>query len=154
VRFYARSQRTAEFNLDRAAIGQMGGSARCSVKPLPTGVSPLLWLGSMHACASPYPISLLPSALRRLRLWIVDSPCRLRRSSLLVTSLPLTITVAVTILVGVTLPTAFALLSGYVIDTLPAAIEQGPGSPGGQRMLGAAVALGLTFLATQVVISA
>jgi hypothetical protein len=97
---------------------------------------------------------LIDAALRRVRSWIVDSPRWLLLRSLPATSLPLTITVGVTILLGVALPTAFALLSGYLISTLPDAIEQGPGSPGSQRMLDAVVALGVTFLALQVVIFA
>ena len=97
---------------------------------------------------------MIDASLRRLRSWIVDSPRWLLLRNLPATSLPLTITVAVTVLAGVALPTALALLAGYLISTLPDAIEQGSDSPDSQRMLTAAVALGLTFLATQVVIFA
>src|SRR4051812_46234658 len=90
--------------------------------------------------------------LRRVRAWIVDSPRWLLLRCLPATSLPLTIAVGVTVVLGIALPTAFALLSGAVVNTLPDAIEQGPGSPGSQRMLSAVVALGLTFLVLQVVI--
>ncbi|MCC7371752.1 MAG: ABC transporter ATP-binding protein [Chloroflexi bacterium] len=96
---------------------------------------------------------MIDATFRRLRSWIVDSPRWLLVCSLRSISLPLTMLTAVCVLLNVALPTAFALLSGHLINTLPDAIEQGPGSPAGQQMLVAVVALGLTFLFIQIVIS-
>jgi ATP-binding cassette subfamily B protein len=96
---------------------------------------------------------LIGATLRRLRLWIVESPRWLLLRSLPGISLPLTIVTAVCVLLNVALPTAFALLSGHLINALPDAIEQGPDSPASQRMLVAVAVLGLTFLFIQIVIS-
>lgn len=96
---------------------------------------------------------MIRATLRRLRSQTVDSPRWLLLRSLPAISLPLTMVTAVCVLLNVALPTAFALLSGHLINVLPDAIEQGPGAPASQRMLEAVVALGLTFLLLQIVIS-
>ena len=69
------------------------------------------------------------------------------------TSVPLTIAVALCLLLTAALPTAFMLIAGALVGALPAAVEQGPGSPAQEQVMFMLVVLGLVFVGQQMLVS-
>jgi len=65
-------------------------------------------------------------------------------------SVPLTIAVALCVVLTSSLPTGFTLVAGALVGALPEAIAQGLGSAAGDRTMVALGALGLIFVAQQI----
>jgi ATP-binding cassette, subfamily B, bacterial len=97
--------------------------------------------------------STLAQALEGVRAWIVRSPRWLLIGRLPATSVPLTVAVALSLLLSAALPTAFMLVSGVLVGVIPEAVEQGPGSPARERATLTLIGLGLIFVVQQIVMS-
>jgi ATP-binding cassette subfamily B protein len=69
------------------------------------------------------------------------------------TSVPLTAAVVACLLLSAALPTAFTLAFGGLVGTLLDAMEDGAGAPARDRVMGWLVALGLIFVAQQMLVS-
>ncbi len=67
-----------------------------------------------------------------------------------VASRPLTVAFVASTVLGGLLPIAFAVTSGVAVDAVPPALDAGLGSPGGRRLVLAAVLLGALFTVQQI----
>jgi len=97
--------------------------------------------------------STLRHAAEGLRDWVVRSPRWLLIRRMPDSSVPLTIAVVVCLILNGSLPTAFTLVFGGLIGALPAAVEQGPGSPAQDRMTVWLGVIGGIFVAQQMLVA-
>jgi hypothetical protein len=97
--------------------------------------------------------STLAAALEGLRDWIVRSPRWLLIRRMPATSVSLTTAVVACLLLSAALPTTFTLAFGGLVGTLLDAMEDEAGAPARDRVMGWLVALGLIFVAQQMLVS-